>query len=178
MREAGLTLPHCLVVKRDQFGETVRVVSLELRVRLSEQLLQTSDVAVHIQSALLLLIDSLVELESVLLVGLNGDCNARFAILGAFECHIGQLQLKRLRLHLRNASVLFPLQLLLYVRQVRLATLPMLFLLLEPLYVRNETFLAQNHLLLCSRIIHSSAMASYGAVQSDRNTAIFLLLGA
>ena len=150
MREAGLTLTHCLVVKRDQFGETVRVVSLELRVRLSEQLLQTSDVAIHIQSALPLLIDGLVELESVLLVGLNGDCNAGFAILGAFECHIGQLQLKCLRLHLRNASVLFPLQLLLYVRQVRLATLPMLFLLLEPLDVRNETFLAQDHLVLLS----------------------------
>ena len=113
----------------------MRVVSLQLRVRLSEQLLQTSDVAIHIQSALPLLVDSLVELEPVLLVGLDGDCNARFTILGAFESHNGQLQLKCLRLHLRNASVLFPLQLLLYVRQVRLATLPVLFLLLEPLDV-------------------------------------------
>ena len=150
------------MVKWNQFGETVRVVSLQLRVSLSQQLLQPADVAIHVQSVLLLVIERarLFQFESVLLVGLNGDCNARFAILSAFESDIGQLQLKCLRLHLCNASVLFPLQLLLYVRQVRLAALPVLFLLLEPLDVRNETLLAQNYLLFCRIFIHGLALAS------------------
>ena len=75
-----------------------------------------------------------------------------------------------MRLDFCDASVFFPPKLLFNVRKVRLTALPVLFLLLEPLDILNESLLADHDLIRLKAAFVASRCTSDRTVETNWHT--------